>query len=225
MPIALQGSTSGTVTLVATAVAGTNTLTLPAATGTILQSGTTVTPAQGGTGLSAPGTSGNVLTSNGTIWTSSAPAAIPNALPSVIATYTLASGTSGGTGSSTRTTYPYNTLQTNTLSVTNTGGVLSNLPAGTYYATWTCSCYGGTLASWLRNVTTSTDIAQGANVYVSGVAAMVSNPWYATFTLSGTTSISVEYITPSVAGNRLGIPSSISGASENYGMLTIWKVL
>lgn len=31
--------------------------------------------ANGGTGLSAPGTSGNVLTSNGTIWVSSAPAA------------------------------------------------------------------------------------------------------------------------------------------------------
>lgn len=31
-----------------------------------------IAPADGGTGLTAPGTSGNVLTSNGTAWTSSA---------------------------------------------------------------------------------------------------------------------------------------------------------
>lgn len=32
-----------------------------------------VVPANGGTGLSSPGASGNVLTSNGTVWVSSAP--------------------------------------------------------------------------------------------------------------------------------------------------------
>ena len=36
-------------------------------------SGTTVAVAKGGTGLTAPGASGNVLTSNGTTWTSAAP--------------------------------------------------------------------------------------------------------------------------------------------------------
>ena len=36
-------------------------------------SGTTVAVAKGGTGLTAPGAIGNVLTSNGTIWTSAAP--------------------------------------------------------------------------------------------------------------------------------------------------------
>lgn len=34
----------------------------------------TLAPANGGTGLSAPGTSGNVLVSNGSVWTSAAPA-------------------------------------------------------------------------------------------------------------------------------------------------------
>ena len=33
--------------------------------------------ANGGTGLTSPGTSANVLTSNGTTWVSSAPAVIP----------------------------------------------------------------------------------------------------------------------------------------------------
>uniref|UniRef100_UPI003784593F tail fiber domain-containing protein n=1 Tax=Daejeonella sp. TaxID=2805397 RepID=UPI003784593F len=39
-------------------------------------SGTAIAIDKGGTGLSSPGTSGNVLTSNGTGWTSSAPAAV-----------------------------------------------------------------------------------------------------------------------------------------------------
>jgi len=48
--VVISGDTSGAVTISAPAVAGTTTLTLPATSGTILQSGTTVTEAQGGTG-------------------------------------------------------------------------------------------------------------------------------------------------------------------------------
>ena len=48
--VVISGDTSGAVTISAPAVAGTTTLTLPAISGTILQSGTTVTEAQGGTG-------------------------------------------------------------------------------------------------------------------------------------------------------------------------------
>ena len=73
--IVVAGDTSGSVTISAPAVAGTPTLTLPTTSGTILTSGTAVTAAQGGTGLTSVGTSGNVLTSNGTTWVSSAPAA------------------------------------------------------------------------------------------------------------------------------------------------------
>lgn len=72
MPVTLNGSTSGQVTLTATPVAGTNTVTLPASTGTALVSATS-TPAQGdinyfnGTNwVSLPaGTSGQVLRTNG----------------------------------------------------------------------------------------------------------------------------------------------------------------
>jgi len=45
------------------------------ATGSLTGLTTAITPAQGGTGLTAVGTSGNLLTSNGTAWTSTAPAA------------------------------------------------------------------------------------------------------------------------------------------------------
>jgi len=40
-----------------------------------LSLGTALSPANGGTGLISPGTSGNVLTSNGTVWLSQAPTA------------------------------------------------------------------------------------------------------------------------------------------------------
>jgi hypothetical protein len=60
--VVIAGDTSGTVTLDAPAVAGSTVLTLPATSGTFLTT----------TGGVAPGTTGNVLTSNGTAWTSAA---------------------------------------------------------------------------------------------------------------------------------------------------------
>ena len=47
--VIITGDTSGAITLAAPTVAGTNTLTLPANTGTVLTSGAAVTVAQGGT--------------------------------------------------------------------------------------------------------------------------------------------------------------------------------
>jgi len=73
MPVSIKGSGGGSVTLTAGAAAADTTLTIPNVTGTVLQSGTAVTVAQGGTGITSVGTSGNVLTSNGTAWVSSAP--------------------------------------------------------------------------------------------------------------------------------------------------------
>jgi hypothetical protein len=51
-------------------------LTPSTATGGAVTVAGTLVAGNGGTGLSAPGTAGNVLTSNGTIWTSSAPASV-----------------------------------------------------------------------------------------------------------------------------------------------------
>lgn len=52
--------------------------------------GDAVVTAFGGTGLTTPGASGNVLTSNGTIWTSAAPAVGPHAILSAAHTDTTA---------------------------------------------------------------------------------------------------------------------------------------
>lgn len=91
--ITIQGNASGTgIFTIASPNSNTNrTLDLPDNSGTILTSGSAVTVAQGGTGAStltannvilgngtsavqfvAPGTNGNVLTSNGTTWVSQA---------------------------------------------------------------------------------------------------------------------------------------------------------
>jgi len=85
------GSSSYRVTLSPTTLSASRTLTLPDATGTVLTTAAAVTVAQGGTGATtltannvilgngtsavqfvAPGSNGNVLTSNGTTWTSAA---------------------------------------------------------------------------------------------------------------------------------------------------------
>jgi hypothetical protein len=93
--IALDGNAGGTGTFTITSPNSNNnrTLTLPDSSGTMLTTGDTIPVSQGGTGATsltannvllgngtsavqtvAPGTTGNILTSNGTTWTSAAPA-------------------------------------------------------------------------------------------------------------------------------------------------------
>lgn len=76
MPVAIKGSGGGSVTLDAGAAAADTTLTLPNSTGTVINT--------------APGTAGNVLTSTGSAWASSAPA---SASLTLLATLTTTSGT------------------------------------------------------------------------------------------------------------------------------------
>lgn len=74
MPITVKSTGGGSVTLTAPNTASDLTLTMPSISGTIYATTGGVIPAsEGGTGLSSPGASGNILTSNGTTWTSAAP--------------------------------------------------------------------------------------------------------------------------------------------------------
>jgi hypothetical protein len=77
MPVTIKGTGGGSVTLSAAAAATDTTLTLPNTTGTVINT--------------APSTNGNVLTSNGTAWVSSAPAASGSL--TLLATLTTTSGT------------------------------------------------------------------------------------------------------------------------------------
>jgi len=92
--ITINGDTSGSIILQAPAVSGSTTLTLPTTSGTFLTT----------TGGVTPGTAGNILVSNGTAWTSAAPAsggvtslngqtgAITNTDFGAIGSYVLANG-------------------------------------------------------------------------------------------------------------------------------------
>ena len=73
------------------------------ATGSLTGLTTAITPAQGGTGLTAVGTSGNLLTSNGTAWTSTAPAAAGSM--TLLGTVAATSGNSVSLGSLVLTSY------------------------------------------------------------------------------------------------------------------------
>ena len=84
------------------------------ATGSLTGLTTAITPAQGGTGLTAVGSSGNLLTSNGTAWTSTAPAASGGM--TLLGTLTTTSGTSQTLSALTLTNYKF--LQ---ISVNNVG--------------------------------------------------------------------------------------------------------
>jgi hypothetical protein len=84
MPVTIKANSGGgSVTLDAGTTSTDTTLTLPSTTGTVLAPASGILPAaNGGTGLAAPGTSGNALVSNGTAWTSAAvpsPAALSTA--------------------------------------------------------------------------------------------------------------------------------------------------
>jgi hypothetical protein len=101
--LALLGSSSGSVTIAAPAVAGSTTLTLPATSGTLLQSGTAVTVAQGGTGQTSY-TDGQLLIGNSTgntltkaTLTAGTNVTITNGAGAITIAATGGGGTPGGT--------------------------------------------------------------------------------------------------------------------------------
>jgi hypothetical protein len=92
--VTLQGRAGGTgsfgVTLTPTTLTASRTLTLPDASGTILQSGTTVTTAQGGTGLTS-------FTANGVVYASSSSALATGSALTFNGTNLVTTGSATGT--------------------------------------------------------------------------------------------------------------------------------
>ena len=116
------------------------------ATGSLTGLTTAITPAQGGTGLTAVGSSGNLLTSNGTAWTSTAPAAAGGM--TLLGTVSATSGNSVSLGSLDLTSYTE--LHIAMKSVVSSGGVWNFVTStnsqsaaySTFYTATSSACSG-----------------------------------------------------------------------------------
>ena len=105
--------------------------------------GSALGAASGGTGLTAPGTAGNVLTSNGTAWTSSAPAT-----SGTVTTVSVVSANGLAGTVATATSTPAITLSTTITGVLKGNGTaISAATAGTDYSAGTSALATGILKS------------------------------------------------------------------------------
>ena len=120
--VVIAGDTSGTVTLAAPAVSGTTTLTLPATTGTFITT----------TGGVTPSTSGNLLTSNGTSWTSAAPASSGPVIKYVTDTTDIAVTASAPTQTNVGATFSVSIPTTGFIRLGSFAGKIINNTSATY---------------------------------------------------------------------------------------------
>ena len=209
--IVLAGATSGTTTLTPTAVSGTTTITLPATSGTLLQSGTAVTPAQGGTGLTAVGSSGNLLTSNGTAWVSSAPAASGGM--TLLGTITTTSGNSVSLGSLTLTNYKELRLVMQSVTVSATGygpNISSDNSFGTPPSPWGYFNGAGVTHSGLATI----NLVSGS---YSSAMGFNSNG-YSPYDAAGLTSAAVTTASTIIYFRLGGVVTFTAGSILIYGV-------
>ena len=114
MPVSIKGTGGGSVTLTANTASADTTITLPNVTGTILQSGTAVTVAQGGTGLAT------LTAANNALYSTSSSAMAAGTLPVA----------AGGTGLTTPGTSG-NVLTSNGTAWTSTAPATAGFTSGT----------------------------------------------------------------------------------------------
>ena len=147
------GTSSYTATFTPTTLSASRTMTIPDNSGTLLTTGATVTVAQGGTGATtltannvilgngtsavqfvAPGTAGNVLTSNGTTWTSAAAGASLSGVTDSAPPYETALGyQAGNSNTGARNTFlGFQSGFTNTTGTDNTAVGMQSLYSNTF---------------------------------------------------------------------------------------------
>lgn len=173
--------------------------------------------------LVAPGASGNVLTSNGSAWTSAAPAGAT--VSALCVRREEAAGTNGGNiTASTWTTLVLNTTVSNSITGASRSGNQVTLPAGTYVLDGWCPI-GGVGAGKLRiqNITDTTTALTGFN-FVGG------GPGYGativgTFTLAASKVLEFQIWAPTAVGSSaLGNGTSIGTDNEIFAGFTVMKV-
>lgn len=197
MPVTVKGSGGGGVTLDAGSAASNTTLTLPNTSGTILQSGTAVTVAQGGTGAAtltangaligngtsavtavSPTTTGNVLfTTDGSTWSSTAKIVAGTAVAST-------SGTSIDF-TSIPSWAKRVTVMMNGVSTSGTSAIVIQIGAGSVVTTGYNSATGATTFSGSAGMQSATgyflissNISAATFLYGSAVFSLMgSNTW------------------------------------------------
>lgn len=172
----------------------------------------------------APGSSGNVLTSDGTTWASSAPASRAVATIKDV----KASGTAGGAA----TTGSYQTRVLSTLDdpfsiVTSLSSNQFVLPAGSYFIFASVPFYRTAQAkSRLRNVTDGSDAILGSAVHTDATngLAVVHSIIAGYVTIAGSKTFQVEYrATTNTGAADLGVASSFT-EQEVYTQVYIWRL-
>jgi len=172
--------------------------------------GSALGAASGGTGLTTPGTAGNVLTSNGTAWTSSTPTTGTVSTVSVVSANGLAGtvATATSTPAITLSTTITGVLKGNGTAISaatsgtdylappsgtallkaNSGGALANATAGTDYLAPPSGTEilkansGGALA----NATAGTDYSAGTSALATGILKSTTTTGALTIAVSGT---------------------------------------
>ena len=200
MPVSIKGSGGGSVTLSAAAAATDTTLTIPNVTGTLLQSGTAVTVAQGGTGLTSPGTAGNVLTSNGTAWTSAAPAS---------STTSISNGTSNVSISSSNGSVTMQTAGTAAVTVDTSQNIQFNSGYGSVAKAYGCR-------AWVNfsGTTSPGTIAGSANV------TSVTKNGTGFYTINFTSAMPDANYSCVATGSNAGADGRSASIDNNNGALT-----
>ena len=199
--VKLSGSTSGTITLQATATAGTNTITLPAATGTVVTTGDTGTV----TNTMLAGSIANDKLANSTI----SGVALGGTLAALSAGNYL-TGTDY-TGATVRT-FAVDATTTNTASKVVARDASGNFAAGTITANLT-----GT-ASTATNLTAATSILAGT-LNVDPPAIGKNGSATATYTLTGLTTNHKVIVMPQAAlPDEFNITASWASAANTLSI-------
>lgn len=204
----LDSNFATTITLGNTAIQLGNTVTtlnnMTMANVTISSVATAITAAQGGTGLTSPGTTGNVLTSNGTGWVSSAPGAASGNV--TIGNTTIALG---GTATTVGNLTLANTTVTNYTETlyTATGNTTVSLTNGTIQEITT---------SGSTTITLPSSVSGKSFTIIVKYAAADALTWAGGSTLKWANSTTP---TPTSVANKFDIFSFFQDGTNTYGVV------
>ena len=237
--IGFPGSTSGNITLIPTAVAGTNTLTLPAVSGTLVSTGDTGTVTN--TMLAGSIANSKLVNSSVTIGTTAinlgASSTTLTGLTSITSTSFVGSLTGNATSASTvvnnddtttnATYYPVFAITTGTAAQKTSSSKLTYNPSTGLFSSTAFSGNGAALTALTANNLTGTipsAVLGNSTIYIgtSGIAlnrgsGKLALGGISSIGFAGTTSGTITVGAPDVAGSNILILPAVSGTLVSTG--------